>query len=474
MHILYKACTLIKVFLDQRSFVKVLVTGPTGLIGKALIHRLLKEGHEAVALARSPSQVSELDSKNIYQWDGTRPPPLEAFSGVEAVIHLAGEGIANKLWTTNQKKKLFDSRVLGTRNLVKAISQMPNKPQVLISASAIGFYGEDEQKEFDESSPKGQGFLADLCSAWEQESLAAKSLGVHVIIARLGLVLSKEGGFLSKMAPVTLGDGQQWMSWIHIEDLLSFFIKALNRTKSSEIYNLVSPEPLTNKDFTNVYSKKMGFPFVLSAPAFVLRGLMGEMSTLLLGSQKVRPQKLKEEGFSFQFPELPKALENLFGADTFLDNYHNVNQFIPIEKEKLFPFFSRAENLELITPPWLNFKITKKSADEISQGVNIEYKLKIHGVPVTWVTLISDWNPSSSFVDEQIKGPYSKWHHKHVFYPVQGGTLVRDEVTFRVPGWIFGKLFLTPWIRKDVNKIFSFRKMKLNEMCQTNKIKEYL
>ncbi len=445
---------------------KILITAASGLVGKALVTELQIQGHEVFALVRNPQKVVGLNPNNVYLWDKDTSLTTNAISGKDVVINLAGEGIADKPWTTKRKKQLRSSRLDTTRNLVKSITSIPesHRPKVFISASAIGIYGEDAGKIFDESWPAGKGFLAELCTEWEETTKIEEHYNVRVVNMRLGIILSKNGGFLRKMAPVILGNGNQWISWVHISDVVRFVNEAISNPSFKGPYNLTSPEPIKNSDLTRVYSKKMGFPFVMRTPEKILKLVLGEMASVVIASQRVLANRLLRTGFNFEFNSFQGALDNIYGNDNFLDNYHNADQFIPLPKDKVFHFFSLAENLEQITPPWLNFKITHKSADKIAENILIDYKLKIHGIPVKWRTRISKWQPDELFVDEQLKGPYTKWYHVHSFHDVAGGTLIRDDVTFRVPGSIIGKWLLTPFIRKDVEAIFSYRQKIIGQL----------
>ncbi len=449
---------------------RILVTGATGLIGRNLIYRLLIHGHEVLALARSPQRLTELPEQNIYSWSDDKTPPPEALSDCDAVIHLAGEGIVDKRWTNERKKRLRDSRIFGTTNLISAIANLPEpkRPKVLISGSAIGIYGSSTETKTEDSKP-GKGFLADLCVEWENEALKANTLGVRTVLLRTGLVLSNQGGLLKKSAPVVLGSGNQWMSWVHIEDMISFIEFGLRNPKLSGAYNIVAPNPVTNREFSKLLSRSMGLPVLGKAPTSLLKLVLGEASEAVLADQKVIPKKTISTGFRFKYENLESALSDLIGRKSILDNAFRARQFIPLAKDKVFPFFAKAENLETLTPPWLNFHIYKKSTPEIQKGSLIDYKLKIHGVTVKWKTLISEWVPGFKFVDDQLKGPYKKWHHVHTFDSVNGGTLISDEVTFQPPGHIFGKLLL-PIIRRDVNEIFKFRQEKIRELERKGEI----
>ncbi len=442
---------------------KVLVTGATGLIGRHLVYSLLQDGHTVIALARSPEKLPELPSQNVFSWSDDQPVPLDAIKNCEAIIHLAGEGIADALWTAKRKKRLWDSRVNGTKNLVNSIGLIDQglRPKILISGSAIGYYGQSENQQ-DEQSPQGVGFLSQLCAEWESAALVSEKYGLRTVLLRTGLVLAKEGGVLSKAAPVVLGKGTQVMSWIHIEDIISFIKLALQNSRLKGPFNLTAPNPANNKEYTRLTSRYQGFPFTMKAPQFALKLALGEMSEIVLSNQNVLPKRAVAAGFKFKYVQLDDALKNLLGSASLTQHLFTTKQFVPSGRKDVFSFFSKAENLEVLTPTWLNFHIQKKSTPEIEKGTLIDYQLKIHGVPVKWRTEIREWNPDSSFVDFQLKGPYNKWHHLHTFEDVPGGTLICDEVIFKIPGWIFGNLLL-PLIRKDVGEIFKYRQKKIKE-----------
>lgn len=443
---------------------KILVTGATGLIGRYLIHRLLISGNEVRALARSPEKLTELPEKNVFKWTANQDVPPEALVNCDAVVHLAGEGIADKYWTENRKKQLRSSRIDSTRCLVQSIAKLPlgQRPKVLVSGSAIGFYGKVCQYP-NENSPPGSDFLAELCQAWEKEASVAEDHQVRTVLLRTGLVLSRQGGILEKSGPIILGHGQQWMSWIHIEDLVIFILFSLQNASLRGAFNLTSPNPVTNKEFTQCLSQFKGYPLTLRAPTWAIKLALGEMAQAVLADQKLGPNKPIASGFSFQFDTLAKSFEDLLGGLSFYDNIFSANQFIPKPRKEVFTFFAKAENLESITPPWLNFHILKKSSPEISEGCIIDYQLRLHGLALKWRTLISAWQPDDLFIDDQIKGPYKKWHHTHRFEEVPGGTLISDEVIFQIPAGIFGKL-VKPFILKDIRSIFEFRQKKIKEI----------
>ena len=447
---------------------KILVTGATGLIGRRLIHVLLKQGHRVLALARSPEKLPELPESNVFAWSDHQIVPLEAIKNCDAVIHLAGEGIADARWSDERKKRIWDSRVNGTNNLVKSIGLLDeiHRPRLLISSSAIGYYGPSNFPQGEDSN-KGEGYLPELCGEWESATKKSELDGLRTVILRTGLVLANDRGVLSKTGPVVLGDGQQWMSWIHVDDIVRFIDFAIQNQSLSGAYNLTAPHPVTNKVFTKAVAQYSGIPFTVSVPKFALKLVLGEMADIVLANQKIVPTKTLASGFKFIYNQLDDALKNLRGGSSVTNHVFSVKQFVPAERSQIFTFFSKAENLEVLTPPWLNFRIRRKSTSDIEKGSLIDYQLKIHGVPVRWRTVIREWNPDQSFVDFQLKGPYRKWHHLHTFDDVEGGTLISDEVNFEIPGWIFGNLLL-PLVKKDVSEIFNYRQKKIKEIYLQN------
>lgn len=292
---------------------RFLVTGGSGLIGQALILRLLQEGHSVKALARTPKKLTFLPQEQVFRWTHQEEPSLQALQDVDVIIHLAGEGIADCRWSQQRKKNLYDSRVLGTQNLVRALNQMPQddrRPKVFISGSAIGIYGSQGHQELVETSSAGSDFLAQLCVRWEQEALGAKEC--RVVLLRTSMVLDRRGGALAKMPPAILGRGQAWMSWIHLQDIVELLLWMASTDSVSGAYNAASPEPVQNKNFMKALAKVKGLPLPLWTPEWVLKLVLGEMSSVVLASQRVRPQKALEQGFKFKYPRLEEALQNIY------------------------------------------------------------------------------------------------------------------------------------------------------------------
>ncbi len=296
---------------------RVLITGATGFIGKPLVGRLVQQGHEIVALVRSPEKAkSQLAVPcRFHRWDAAEPVPAEATEGIDAVFHLAGEGIADKRWTEARKKQLRDSRVEGTRRLAVALAEGGAKPKV-ISASAVGYYGDTGERVVDETTPAGEGFLAELCRDWEAAWAPLPS--EKVTIVRFGVVLGRGGGALEKMLPVfnlglggPLGSGDQYLSWIHLDDLVSLLSWALTAPVSG-VLNGTSPEPVTNREFSETLAAALKKPCFFRTPAFAVRVAMGESAEVVLGGSRVLPRRTVEKGFQFTRPTLKQALDDLF------------------------------------------------------------------------------------------------------------------------------------------------------------------
>jgi uncharacterized protein len=300
---------------------KVLLTGGTGFIGRKIIKKLSALGHEFVLLSRNAQNAKARlkCGSEVFEWNPEAEfVPEQALKGIDAVIHLAGEGIADKRWSGAQKEKIYNSRVLGTRNLIQSLLKYDVKPKVIISASAIGIYGDRGEEELTESSAVGRGFLARVCRDWEWELFKHKAEFERLVSLRIGIVLGLEGGALPKMLlPFKLGlggpvgKGKQWMSWIHVDDLVALIEFSLLNSSIQGPVNAVSPHAVTNKVFSKTLGRALHRPSLLSVPPFVLKIILGELSTLLIEGQKVLPQKALKHGFEYQFNRLQQAFQSL-------------------------------------------------------------------------------------------------------------------------------------------------------------------
>ena len=307
--------------MSQQKAMRILVTGASGLIGRRLCQSLLDEGHTVIGLSRSPESARGVPVTEMRRWDAlSGPPDDKALAGVDAVIHLAGEPIAARRWSDEQKRRVRDSRVVSTRNLVNGMLAMTTAPAAFISSSAVGFYGDRGDEMLDEQSPAGVGFMADVCKAWEQEAERAAPSGTRVVRVRTGVVLSREGGALEKMRlPFTLGvggklgSGRQWFPWIHIADIVDIYRYALTADSLSGPVNATAPTPVTNAEFTRRFARALHRPAFVPVPEFGLRAVLGEMADVLLSSQRVLPGVLMTAGYRFRFLSLDDALADLLG-----------------------------------------------------------------------------------------------------------------------------------------------------------------
>ncbi len=291
----------------------ILITGGTGLIGRALCPVLLAEGHTLTVFSRHPETVAAKCGADVQAMRALEDWTPDVH--FDAVINLAGEPIVDVAWTERRKQILRDSRIALTQQLVARIAQADHKPAVLLSGSAIGYYGGRGDQELVETSGPGNDFPAQLCIDWEAAAAEAEQYGVRVCLLRTGLILSKDGGLLARMLPpfrmglgARLGDGKQWMSWIHIDDYVQHLLRLLHDEQLSGPFNMTSPQPVTNAEFTRILARVLRRPAPLSAPAAMLKLAMGERAALVLEGQRVLPARLEEIGEGCAYPALEAAL----------------------------------------------------------------------------------------------------------------------------------------------------------------------
>jgi hypothetical protein len=302
---------------------RVAVTGATGLIGGRLLARLREDGAGTTILtrnaARTRQRLSLTASERAVDWQPAREAaPAEALSGRDAVVHLAGEPIAQR-WSEDVKRELSDSRVLGTQNLIAALRELPDdeRPRTLISGSAVGYYGPHGEEPLDEDAPAGGDFLAGVCREWEQEAAHASELGMRVVHVRTGIVLDRHGGALAKMLPPfrlgvggPVAGGRQFISWIHADDVVGLIAAALDNERWSGPVNATAPVPVTNRDFSRALGRALRRPTLLPVPGFALRLLYGDMAEIVTTGVRAMPAKALVLGYEFAQPELDAALRD--------------------------------------------------------------------------------------------------------------------------------------------------------------------
>ncbi|EKB48383.1 Epimerase family protein [Cecembia lonarensis LW9] len=301
--------------LDMKN---ILITGGSGLVGKKITQLLERRGYQVAWLSRNPEKYKQ----KSFAWDVDKfKLDSEAITWADGIIHLAGEGVADKRWTAKRKKAILESRTQSTALLYASIEKSDKKPEAFISASAVGYYGFNTGEALmEENGAAGTDFLAQVVIAWEDQVKKIAELGVRTVLLRIGIVLDNKGGALVEMLkpPVAapLGNGKQWMSWIAIDDLARMFFFALENNEVSGIYNAVGPKPATNEELTQKAAKKVGKLYMgMGVPGFALKLVLGEMAQMVLGGNKVSAKKIKDAGFEFRYPSLEEALEKIYNTD---------------------------------------------------------------------------------------------------------------------------------------------------------------
>ncbi len=302
---------------------KIAIAGATGFVGSRLVEQLQAQGHEVVIFTRSPQQATNRFGRaQIVGYNPLKSGEWqESISGCDAVVNLAGEPIAEKRWTPAHKRTILESRQIGTQKIVEAISLASSKPSVLINASAIGYYGTSETSKFDENSPAGTDFLAEVCTSWETAAQAVTATGTRLVILRMGIVLGENGGALGKMlAPFSafvggpIGSGKQWFSWVHRDDVVKLIIQAITDSQMQGVYNATAPNPVTMEAFSQTLGSVMNRPSWLPVPNFALEAMLGEGAIVVLQGQQVAPTHTLAQGFNFQYPTLKPALAAILGS----------------------------------------------------------------------------------------------------------------------------------------------------------------
>ncbi len=299
---------------------RVAVTGATGVIGSALVEALRERGDEPVALSRNAERAKEKLGVDAYEWKTPKaePAPLDALRGSDAAVNLLGETIAQR-WSEDAKREIRDSRVLTTRNLVAALRELPEaeRPRVLVSQSASGWYGARGEERIDEAEPAGSDFLARLTVDWEAEADRAEELGVRVVLPRTGVVLSESGGALEKMLPFfklgvggPVAGGRQYVPWVHLDDVVGAFLFALDNDALRGPVNLTAPEPVTNKELSRTLGRVLHRPAFAPVPALAVKTLYGEMASIVTAGARAVPARLQELGYEFRRPGLEEALRD--------------------------------------------------------------------------------------------------------------------------------------------------------------------
>jgi uncharacterized protein (TIGR01777 family) len=426
--------------------------------------------NESRARARLGAEVE------IVHADDTLAALTAAIEGCEVVVNLAGEPIVGRRWTRRRRRLLSESRVELTERLVAAIASARRRPRVLVSGSAVGYYGDRGSEILNEDGGGGDDFLARLCRDWERAAHKARTLGIRVVTLRTGVVLGRDGGALGMMMPPfrlglggPIGSGRQYVPWIHIHDFAQIIATALVDGRYSGPINAVAPAPVTSREFAQALGRAVGRPALLPLPGAALRALFGEAASVLLASQRCHPSALQRLGFQFRFPTVAEALADIAGgaAVTIAPGANRLGERRSIYElrtattvnaplDETFAFFSRAENLGMLTPASMQFSIRGRPP-AIGEGATIDYALRIGPVPIAWRSRIVSWVPRARFIDVQETGPYRAWWHEHSFRAAGSATVMEDRVCYAPPLGAFGRLANQLFIVPALRRIFRYR-----------------
>ena len=458
---------------------RYVITGAKGLIGREVLLRLVAYGHDVAVVTRSIERASSLlgADPTYVCWsdsDGLR----EVLNGCDGVIHLAGEPIADRRWTTRRKQRLWSSRVELTQTLVQVMGRCKRPPKALVCASAVGFYGH-RLSPVEETSHRGEGFTSLLTEAWEAAALDATQHGVRVVSLRIGLVLARQGVFkwmrraYRARVGARIGSGRQGMPWIHIDDVVGVCLWVLKTKTIQGPVNAVAPALQTQTSFHDECRQFFGRQMSPPISPRALRWVLGERSRLITHGARVEPTAAREGGYSFLYPTLRGALSDLvsgsaacgvtirrvrektaFGGT--VPQYRLMAKtFVPQPIERVTPWFETPSNLTLMTPPFMRFKIL--SQQPMERNAEMTYCIQLFGFPMRWTSRIPIFERGVRFVDTQARGPYRLWWHEHVFESAPGGTWITDTVHYRIPLGLLGRLVHRVWVRSTLQNIFVYR-----------------
>lgn len=458
---------------------RVLIAGATGFIGRALVPLLQREGHTVVAWVRGEARGRSLLGADveIVSVDAGFAALVATVERCDAVVNLAGEPLLGGRWTAARRTILEDSRIGVTRNLVRALEMARTRPRVFVSGSAVGYYGDRADQALTEASAAGDGYLAEICRRWEAAAQQAEALGIRVIRLRTGVVLGRSGGALAQMLPAfemgvggPFGSGRQYLPWIHLYDLVRVIAASLVDERYQGPVNAVAPEQATSRSFARALGSALRRPTVLPLPSLALTAIFGQAATVLLSSQRVVPDALGQHQFSYEYPTLDAALEDVVrgapvtilpvkirpaGAEA--ARYElRTRTVVDAPIEKTFAFFSKAANLGLITPHAMQFRIVGV-VPPMASDATIDYTLNLGPLPVRWRTRIATWEPGRCFVDLQEAGPYRLWWHEHTFERDGERTVMEDRVYYLPPLGVLGRLANRLFIAAMLKKIFRYR-----------------
>jgi uncharacterized protein (TIGR01777 family) len=458
---------------------RILIAGATGFIGRALVPRLQRDGHAVVAWVRSETRALGLlgADVDIVSASAGQDALVAALSHCDAVVNITGETLLARRWTPARRAELRASRIDVTAQLVSAIEAASPRPRVLISGSAVGFYGDRGDEVLDETSSSRDDFLSQLCREWEAAAERATTLGLRVVRLRTGVVLGRAGGALSQMLPPfkagvggPVGPGRQYLSWIHLHDLVNLIAAAVQDERYSGAVNAVAPDLVMSRTFARTLGRALRRPAILPTPTLALRVIFGEAAIVVLASQRVEPEAARRNGFVWKFPSLDAALRHVVRNETvkvmrlgaapsvaphatyMLTTSTSV--LAPIDE--VFAFFAKPTNLGLMMPAAMQFHIVGP-APMMSEQATVECRARVGLLPIRWRSRIVDWDPPRSFSDTQDPSPYRVWRHEHAFVLQGGVTTIEDRVYYAPPFGALASVLNRVFVARSLRALFRFR-----------------
>lgn len=444
---------------------KIVIAGGSGLLGQALTEALIKAGDKVTILSRKPDEIDwQVPGSRVVAWiSPSNASWEEEIDGSDVVINLAGASIAgdnllNMRWTQARKEAILSSRHKAGQALVKAITQAERKPRTFLQASAIGYYGTQDEKNLTEASPPGQDFLAEVTRQWEASTVPLDNLSLRRVVLRTGLVLSRRGGLLpTLMVPFhfgaggPVGSGRQIMSWIHIEDWVRAVIHLIKDESTQGVYNLTAPEAVGNRHFARALGKAMRRPALVRTPAWALKALLGEASTLALDGQHVIPSRLLDSKFTFEYESLESALTALFNEPLRFRRAFKVEATPSVVSD----YHRNTAVLRRLTP--FPIIVQFQHVEAVREGSTARFILWFGPVPVHWHARHYDVQMSQGFTDDLAAGPFRSWVHQHSFLSrPSGGTRVQDEIHAELGRGLFhGLVSRFMWLTLPI--LFAFR-----------------
>lgn len=455
---------------------KIIIVGGSGLLGRALSKKLVEENFNVTIFSRFPEKRSKaMPGVQVKKWDSADIKSLSVeLSSADVVINLAGESIAGKnifnmRWTEKRKEKILSSRITVGEALVEAVSLSAHKPRLFIQSSAIGYYGPSKIRNLNENSPPGVDFLAKVTQDWEKSTDKIEDLGIHRVTLRTGLVLSKEGGLLQTLKLPFLffvggkiGSGNQYMSWIHINDWVNAVLHLTTTNNTEGIYNLTAPNPESNESFGKKLGKAMQRPSVFPTPGIALSAFLGEAATLALDGQSVFPKRLVENGFIFSYEYLGDALSNLFEKSRMFTNSFRVSSNL----KSVSDFHKNTSVLKRLTP--FPIIVQFHHVEPIKKSSKAIFTLWFGPIPVKWEAEHYDINEIFGFSDRQLTGPFESWKHRHIFQSSNNNeTMVYDEIEFVLGRGLFNYI-ISRFMALTLPILFAFRAWRTKRDLETS------